>query len=332
MSGRPPPEALRSAEFGTIPGGQMYLQLPRDIPPRILRMADSLTSATPNPYEKVLALESWFREEFTYTRDLPSSARQATLEYFLFERQAGHCEYFSTALAVMLRALGIPSREVNGFLGGQWSEFGQYLAVTQNEAHSWVEVWFPEYGWVPFDPTPAAGSNLRATQSWLWPGRFLVDGLQYRWSRWILDYSIDNQAGLLERLSGAFGQGGRPLGESARITRWLRIPVALAILAGLLLALTRIRGVRHPSRIPSETRLYLRARRLYERRYPHLAGTPPLAFNRDIRDKAYPGASAIDSIVRGYLEARFGGATMDRSARDRMAEDLRVVRRSLREP
>jgi transglutaminase-like putative cysteine protease len=331
MSGRPPPEALRAAEFRSVPGGQLYLQLPRDVEPRVLRLADSLTSAAPTPYDKVLALESWFREEFSYTRDLPVSAREATLEHFLFERRAGHCEYFSTALAVMLRALGIPSREVNGFLGGQWSEFGQYLAVTQNEAHSWVEVWFPGLGWVPFDPTPASGSNLRATQSWLWPGRFLMDGLQYRWSRWILDYSIDNQTGILDRLSGVGPneEGLEDLGP--RIIRWLRIPAILAVLAGLGLALMRLPGIGGAGRMGPESRIYLRLREGYERKYPPLRGTPPLEFSRSIREAGWPGANDVDRIVGRYLEVRFGGRTLPPAELSRMKASLRAARRGLRQ-
>jgi transglutaminase-like putative cysteine protease len=330
MSGRPAAEDLRAAEFGAIPGGQLYVQLPRGMDARVVRLADSLTVSAPTPYDKVLALESWFRAEFSYTRDLPSSAREATLEHFLFERRAGHCEYFSTALAVMVRALGIPSREVNGFLGGQWSDFGQYLAVTQNEAHSWVEVWFPGYGWVPFDPTPASGSNLRATQSWLWPGRFLADGLQYRWSRWILDYSIDNQTGLLDRLSGAGSRSpGDPI-DGYRILRWLRLPAALAVGIGVILALVRFGGGVGGTRPGFEARLYLRLRETYERRYPALRGTGPLAFGRDLRSGDLPGFMEAGMIVDRYVEARFGGRPITASDRASLKDALSAVKRALR--
>jgi hypothetical protein len=278
----------------------------------------------------VLALESWFRAEFNYTRDLPSSAREATLEHFLFERRAGHCEYFSTALAVMLRSLGIPSREVNGFLGGQWSDFGQYLAVTQNEAHSWVEVWFPGYGWVPFDPTPASGSNLRAAQSWLWPGRFLADGLQYRWSRWILDYSIDNQTGLLDRLSGTGARGpGDPI-DGYRILRWLRLPAAILVGIGIVLALVRFGGGVGSRRQGLEARLYLRLREAYERRYPALRGTGPLTFGRAVEVAGLPGSEEAGRIVDRYVAARFGGQPLTPSDRSSLRNSLKAVKQALR--
>ena len=72
--------------------------------------------------------------------------------------------------------------------------------MTQNQAHSWVEVWFPSYGWVSFDPTPAGTAGAVASTAWFWPGRFLFDAVQHRWNKWVLDYSVESQWGLLDRL------------------------------------------------------------------------------------------------------------------------------------
>ena len=129
----PGPDSLRSAQ-GYTPRPRHFAQLSNDLDPRIAALADSLTTGLDNPYDRVVAIQRYL-QSFEYTRDLPATARETTLEHFLFERQAGHCEYFSTALAVMLRTIGIQTRNVNGFLGGQWSAFGDYLVVTQNEAH-----------------------------------------------------------------------------------------------------------------------------------------------------------------------------------------------------
>jgi transglutaminase-like putative cysteine protease len=188
VADRPAPEALREARSGFSPARRYYTQLP-PLSERVKNLADSLTQGLENNYDRVNTINEFFQTEFDYTLELPRSAREATLEYFLFERGEGHYEYFSTAMVVLLRNLGIHAREVNGFLGGQWNNFGQYLAVTQNEAHSWVEVWFPGYGWVEFDPTPGGGGTAAAATSWLWPGRFLFDGLQHRWNKWVLDYN-----------------------------------------------------------------------------------------------------------------------------------------------
>ena len=157
----------------------------------------------------LLELRLHWLHTFHYTRLLPSSADETSLEYFLFERKAGHCEYFSTAMVVLLRNIGIHARNVNGFLGGEWNRVGNYLVVTQNEAHSWVEVWFPEYGWVAFDPTPSGIAQGEVPSSWYWPGRVFLDGLQHRWNHWVINYSVDEQAGIfasLRRLSQPAGR------------------------------------------------------------------------------------------------------------------------------
>ncbi|HET9949066.1 MAG TPA: transglutaminaseTgpA domain-containing protein, partial [Longimicrobiales bacterium] len=193
-SSPPPADSLRTAERGFAPSERHYLQLPA-LDPRVAALADSLTRDYDNAYDKAVAIERWL-QGFRYTRELPATAAEATLEHFLFERRAGHCEYFSTAMVVLLRSVGIRARNVNGFLGGQWSSFGDYLVVTQNEAHSWVEVWFPGYGWVTFDPTPAGGGSGAGSRAWFWPGRIFFDGLQHRWSKWVLDYGADEQAGI----------------------------------------------------------------------------------------------------------------------------------------
>src|SRR5690606_14829821 len=155
------PDSLRSA-VGPAPRMlAAYRRLP-PLSPRLRTLADSLVRGRATDYDRAVAVRDWLRSEFRYTVQLPASAGEAALDHFLFERRAGHCEYFSTAMAVLLRAAGVPARNVNGFLGGEWNEFGGYLSVTQNQAHSWVEVWFPAYGWVLFDPTPA-GSVAGAT-------------------------------------------------------------------------------------------------------------------------------------------------------------------------
>ncbi|HUP88660.1 MAG TPA: transglutaminaseTgpA domain-containing protein, partial [Longimicrobiales bacterium] len=166
ISDKPTPEQLRDAPEGGFPGERHYLQLP-PLSRRVRALADSLTAHATTRYDKVMAIQDWL-QRFRYTLELPATPREATLENFLFRRRAGHCEYFSTALAVLLREEGIATRNVNGFLGGEWNDYGKYLSVTMNEAHSWVEVFFPGYGWVPFDATPAATTDVAQQQhGWL---------------------------------------------------------------------------------------------------------------------------------------------------------------------
>jgi transglutaminase-like putative cysteine protease len=324
----PTPEQLRGAPDGGAPASSYYLQLP-SLPRRVFGLADSLTAGLHNRYDRVMAIERWLKTNFRYTLQLPATPQQATLEYFLFQRRAGHCEYFSTAMAVLLRAVGIPTRNVNGFLGGEWNSVGRFLAVTQNQAHSWVEVWFPRFGWVTFDPTPSAGPGSDAAAlSWWWPGRFLLDGLEHRWNKWVLDYNLGTQVALLDRTTRLFSDQGKSSGPSAP-----HLPKHLLwVLAGVgaLIAVIAAFSAR-PARRRAETRYYLKLRRAYGAAGYRLA--PPgaalgLLSALDAQDA--PGLGDARRLVEIYLARRFGGTPAGPTERASMAAHLKVAVGALR--
>ncbi len=329
ITGRPGADQLRSAEGHYTPARGNYLQLP-DLDPRIAALADSLTRGLDNRYDQAAAIRDWLRTEFSYTRELPATSARATLEHFLFRRRAGHCEYFSTALAVLLRSRGIPARNVNGFLGGEWSEFGQYLAVTQNEAHSWVEVWYPGYGWVPMDATPAGTAGGSSGTVWFWPGRFLWDGIQHRWGKWVLDYSLDTQWNLLDRARALLGDDageGSDEGEGGETGsgRFLRPMGVLLALLGTVLVLLRTRDA-----VPPATRFYLGLREAAERAGMEDASVlPPLALVRRLEDAGHPSAGPASRLVHEYLRVRFGGTPLTDDARHAMKGALKRARATL---
>ncbi|HET6763203.1 MAG TPA: transglutaminaseTgpA domain-containing protein, partial [Longimicrobiaceae bacterium] len=284
LSGPPLPPAalLQDAPVQSYPTGWAYLRLP-PLSARTQALADSLTAGAPTRLAKVEAVRRYLAAgPFHYTLDLPATPADATLDAFLFRRRAGHCEYFSTAMAVLLRAEGIPTREVTGFQGGDWSESGHYLAVTGNDAHAWVEVFFPAAGWVAFDPTPpadrgeAVGEQRRKT--WAWPARFWLDGVEHRWYKWVLDYNLDKQIGLL-RDAGDFFSGNRGTrvdagggnGSARRALPWLAG-------AGALVLLLWLGRRRRAARVTEEGRIYLALRRLYDRRRARPPGETPLDF------------------------------------------------------
>ena len=136
-----------------------YLQLPDNLDPRIPALATTiiLHANASNRYDAAKAIETYLQREFGYSLEM-KAAGPDPLADFLFNVRAGHCEYFSTAMAVLLRTHGIASRVVNGFLPGEYNDAAGAYTVRQSDAHSWVEVYFPETGsWVTFDPTPSAG-------------------------------------------------------------------------------------------------------------------------------------------------------------------------------
>lgn len=328
-SASPPGEDLRAADAGYVPPGRYFLQLP-DLDPRIRSLADSLTAGLPTRYDRAAAVERHLRS-FGYTRELPATARETSLEHFLFVRREGHCEYFSTAMVVLLRSVGIEARNVNGFLGGEWNEFGGYLAVTQNQAHSWVEVWFPGYGWVTFDPTPAGAGGGEGAEAWFWPGRIFFDGLQHRWNKWVLDYGLESQGGLFQRWSGLLSdprvQEAVARASEGRARKvWEPVVLAALILGGVLWA-TRSRR-----RLPPETRAYLQLRGACERAGLGVSpGLTPLALVARVREARQPAAGAAAEVVDFYLRARYGRRSLGEAERRAMAGALKEARRGLRQ-
>lgn len=134
-----------------------YLQIPKQLDPRISELAAMLAANAKNRYDAARTIERHLQNEFGYTLDLKASGDEP-LSDFLFNVREGHCEYFATAMAIMLRTQGIATRVVNGFQTGDYNETADVYVVRQRHAHSWVEVYFPETeSWVTFDPTPYAG-------------------------------------------------------------------------------------------------------------------------------------------------------------------------------
>lgn len=148
---------------------QKYTQVPEELPPRIKELAEEITAGKTNWFDKAKAVESYFgRSAFTYDQKNVAvpEANDDYVDQFLFETKIGYCDNFSSSMAVMLRTLGIPTRWVKGFTGGDFLEYTdedsgeQAYEVTNNNAHSWVEVYFPNQGWVAFEPTKGFSNEI----------------------------------------------------------------------------------------------------------------------------------------------------------------------------
>jgi transglutaminase-like putative cysteine protease len=148
-----------------------YLQLPDGLPLRVSTLAFDLTATQLTPYDKVIAIQTYLRS-FPYTLDVPAppEGREIT-DFFLFDLKKGYCDYYATAMAVMARVIGVPARLVTGFSSGRYDEQTGSFVVKANNAHAWVEIYFPGTGWVEFEPTagsPAAelpGSGETVSQT-----------------------------------------------------------------------------------------------------------------------------------------------------------------------
>ncbi len=186
----PYPDDLKKVR-GEIPPDmpERYLELPQNLDPRIAKLAAESTRQQHSVYEKAAALERYLTNNFGYTLELPSQPHADPIAYFLFERKRGHCEYFASSMAVMLRAVGIPSRIITGFRGGEFNDLTGSYIIRARDAHAWVEAYIPTRGWLAFDPTPA-GDALPTPWSKL---QLYLDAANEFWRDWVVNYDFSHQ-------------------------------------------------------------------------------------------------------------------------------------------
>ena len=137
------------------PPDPIYLELPADFPQSVSATAVTVTAGQPTMYDKMMALQDWFRSEFQYSLDVPQGHSNSAIEAFLRQR-IGYCEQFAGTFAAMARSLGIPARVAVGYTPGLRQGDGSRQVLGKN-AHAWPEIWFDGLGWVPFEPTPGRG-------------------------------------------------------------------------------------------------------------------------------------------------------------------------------
>lgn len=173
-----------------------YLALPNTLSPRIRELAAVITRDARTPLEKAIAIESHLRRNYKYSLNLTWNPGTDPLAEFLFTAKSGHCEYFASAMAVLLRAAGVPTRLVNGFLMGEYNPVADTYIVRQSDAHSWVEAYLPGIGWVERDPTPPAGDLDTGLLAQL---HNYADAVGFFWNTYVLTYDSDSQGQLFQQ-------------------------------------------------------------------------------------------------------------------------------------
>ncbi len=326
-----------------------YLSLPA-VDPRVVHLAAQVTASSANDYDKARAIENHLRTKYAYTLQLPRTAVKDPIANFLFERKQGHCEYFASSMAVMLRTLGIPSRVVNGFRSDEFNDLTANYVVRAKDAHSWVEAYFPGYGWQMFDPTP--GGNSGTPQGWDRLALY-VDAMASFWRDWIVSYDTSHQF----VLGQAAISGTRGLWEGARdwarqeyqsLLQWARrsqnrvenSPARWAILAAAIgLAFLIIgnlgRVIRwlhekwlhaHPERAPEQaaTMWYGRMARAVARRgVERTPGQTPQEFVCKIEDARL--REPVARFTNVYESARFGNSTTDAQRLPELFEEVELA-------
>ncbi|HJU05897.1 MAG TPA: DUF3488 and transglutaminase-like domain-containing protein [Nitrospiraceae bacterium] len=174
-----------------------FLQLP-PLSPRVAALALSVTESAKTPYQQIVSIQQHLVTNYRYSLDVGVEDGMNPLDDFLFRRKTGYCEHYATAMVLMLRTLGIPARLVTGFLPGEWNEFGNYYRVRQQDAHAWVEVFFPRSGWITFDPTPTVGAGAPVP---MWRKlSSLIDSVRLKWDRFVIQYSFRDQIALIRQI------------------------------------------------------------------------------------------------------------------------------------
>jgi len=345
---RPGADDLRAASLDYPPDILLTnLQLPGLLDRRIARLAQQVTANHNTSYDKTVAIESYLRTNFAYTLQLPRTQQRDPLANFLFERKRGHCEYFASSMAIMLRTLGIPSRVVNGFRGGEFNDITSQYLIRARDAHSWVEVYFPGYGWTGFDPTPAA--PVTSSTGWNRVALY-VDALASFWREWVINYDLGHQRSLgqqvtrntldrfrqlqdwtrssYEKLLESARRSQRSLSEAPVMWGLGALVAALLIALGanvqkIWKALARRRLAAHPERHPrsAATIWYQRMLAELDRRGLHkVAAQTPADFAHSILDDAT--RERVTTLTEHYERARFGESAEDAARLPDLFEQL----------
>ena len=322
-----PPESLGSEAIQARIRAR-YLQLP-PLDSRIPALAASMTDGQLLAFDRAKAMERHLQRDYGYTLELPKTPVPDPLAYFLFSRRKGHCEYFASAMAVMLRSIGIPARMVTGFQSGTLNPITELYVIRASDAHTWVEAYLPGRGWTTFDPTPF-DPNASAHSFWTSLAMY-ADAADTFWQEWVVSYDLGRQLALADKIEQSSSKFKIDWftwsGESAsrwqmRTRAWMQQHLAetlaafALVLGAILLGPRAWRSLRLNQRvrrakmgrasIADATLLYSRFLELLQARgYSKPPWFTPTELVRSVRN---PQIAAISlQFVDAYQELRFGG-------------------------
>ena len=324
---------------------QVLAELPPGHPQsRVGKLAEEIVHDIPpaHVYDRVKRIEAHLRTTYAYSRSFGRVTPGVDpVEDFLFNKKRGHCEHFAAAMVVLLRSLGIPSRMVTGFKGGEWNEYGDFYIIRQRDAHAWVEVRLPVTTpfWVSFDPTPP--DEAAPTQGHGWFARLTrrLAYLRLSWNTYIVNYSSQDQqklaravTGFLSRLPGflpLWGRGRLSLGAGYSAIVLVVLVVPLAAL-GLLLywAKHRLRrGRRQVSRAQRPAvSFYRRMDDILRRRgFRRAPATTPLEFARAVIAAAGEPYHPVEAITLAFCRVRYGDRRLTAPERAEVARALAAL-------
>jgi transglutaminase-like putative cysteine protease len=316
------PRRVRYTVFSDLRGSSTgraepkYLQVPAGMS-RVRSLAEEITASAETAEKKALMIESYLIRNFAYSLiTSPPPAGMDVIGDFLFNTRKGYCEHYAASMVMMLRSIGIPSRIVNGFYGGERNEYGNYLIVRQSDAHAWVEALIGDK-WRRFDPTPAVLQRHPSAIA------LLLDSVRLQWTRYVIGFSFYDQREILKKMTLPFRLGDlkglRPPAIPA--TGFIIVSVAAMLLFVIFAA--RWRDSR---RYGFVTAAYLDFRKLLKKSGLPLTDSMSSGDIRTmLRDKKFGGEA--EEFLALYEKHRFGGRVMDIQATSRYKELLGRIKK-----
>lgn len=223
FAGEPTPVELSATERAR------YLELP-PIDARIEPLARQWAGTGP-PALRAVSIQRHLRREFIYSLEASKTVVRDPLSHFLFTSKTGYCEHFASAMAVMLRTVGVPSRVATGFLSGYFNDVSGMYVIRASDAHAWVEAWIEGRGWITFDPTPPSAPHNAAFGDRI---NMYFDAADSLWKQWVVAYDLTHQAMLAGKLVNRFrGWNHRPaavLPDPRRAAGWAVSAIFIAAL------------------------------------------------------------------------------------------------------
>lgn len=320
---------------------------------------NSISANQKTQFEKVNAVRNYLATNYKYSLLGENELMKDHLDNFLFKSKQGHCEYFATAMAVILRSMGIPSRVVSGYCTDEWNSIGKYFSVREQNAHTWVEVLFDKYGWMSFDPTPPSGiaSGLTGITNL---GTFynMYDSAKFIWYRYVLDYGAEDQLllrkYLQERTNGVNlklsslisslikSAGGNLKGnESLNFKAILAfVLIFLVFIYILILLLNELQIFKWKPRLPYVGKTVLKGtsirffkdllRLLKKHGYQRLPSETAFEFtSRIVGDK--PALEPIYLIAENYYRVRFNNETLSMDEMENIYKTMSFLKEILKQ-
>ncbi len=311
-----------------------FLQLPKSSA-RTLKLAKDLVDDSDPETTKARKILKYLKNNYGYSLDMKRKTHESALDEFLFVRKEGHCEYFASAMVVLLRMNGIPSRIINGFASTEWNDLGQYMVVRQAHAHSWVEAYTPNLGWQVYDPTPPDPTAISDSPNML---ARRLDLMRLNWQRYVIRYSMQDQTQLTDYFSretrsfkDRWKHWKTPSFKEMLIALQNHLWVLLVIAAGFLACRWGFKkyqwqGMPWAPRLPFAVQMYrqmlkrLESQGIFKPKY-----TTHLEFLNTLTGLTPEKREAVESITQFYERNRFGNLPFSSGEQHRIQSLIRQI-------